>query len=156
MTQMPRGLVIFMPVILLLAGVGMVALVWGSHSSGRMPVYTVDQFLNGGPGFDMHLGESALVQGRMTCGEYTDICWITGKALESPGGIGLMVYRGTESRLVAMFRGAPFIGQLMPYTAAHPFTGHDAVYRVVFVGCPNAPACPNWMTEWRLDDGGSS
>lgn len=157
MRRITRGILVLVAILLLLAALGLGAMVAvGSHHSVlRGPVYTVDQFLTRGYAFRLLRGQSAWVRGTAADSNlYPNILLIEGPARGSPGGIGLMVYRGSENPLWARLRKMPLLASFVPPTAAHPLTGRTATYRVEFVGCPNAPACSNGMTEWRLESSG--
>lgn len=142
--------------LMLLTCVGVALIVWTQHTARRTPVYTVQQFLEGGHAFHMRPGQVAWVRGSIACLAPTSpTCLIEGPASDSPGGIGLMVYRESAPPLVAALRRIAFLAPLIPPTAATPLAGRKATYRVQFVGCPSPPACPTGMTQWRLGDGGT-
>jgi hypothetical protein len=119
-------------------------------------VYTVQRFLESGYAFRMRRGQAAWVRGTMRClAPGSPTCLLEGPATDSPGGIALMVYMGSDPPLLAAARQMPFLAGLIPPTAAVPLLGQTATYRVQFVGCAGAPACETGMTEWRLSDGGA-
>jgi hypothetical protein len=103
----------------------------------------------------VHPGQTFLIRGFLaayTTVGHKPVFDLTDTKQVMTGSQELDVAPGRANPLLDMLHHVPYLGLLVPASAAHPVTGHLATYRIGFVGCPKPTPCSS--PPWELVSGG--